>query len=306
MSRYKITTTCILFVLIFFPLTGKAIAQEGKLRYSIVVSKFENRSNWSGQWNLGDAWGAVLTDSLNQTGRFIVLGENDMRAEAMAEQDFAASNRAAGDGKTVVTGQMTPAQLLVKGEITQFADGTAGGGGGVGFRGIRVGVKGSKAEINVVMYIVDSSTGQVVASKKCYGEVTNKGLSLGINKDGFSGDVGGFRKTNAGKAIEMAVDEGVEFLISQLGEVPWTGKVVLSKEDKIYINRGSREGVTVGQTFDVGEETILRDPDTGEVLDYSIEKAGVIKATQVKEKISICDVIDGSGIEKGMTVLLPE
>ncbi|MDF1578507.1 MAG: hypothetical protein P1P81_08725, partial [Desulfobulbales bacterium] len=69
------------------------------LRYSITVSKFENRSNWSGQWDLGTAWGAVLTDSLNQSKRFIVLGEKDMRREAMEEQDFAASGRAAGGGK---------------------------------------------------------------------------------------------------------------------------------------------------------------------------------------------------------------
>jgi curli biogenesis system outer membrane secretion channel CsgG len=306
MDRYKVVAISILCGLIFFTCMGQSMAQEGKLRYSIGVSKFENRSSWRGQWNLGDAWGAVLTDSLNQTGRFIVLGEKDMRAEAMGEQDFAASDRAAGGGKTVVTGQMTPAQLLVKGEITHFADGTAGGGAGVGFKGIRIGAKGAKAEINVVMYIVDSSTGQVMASKKCYGEVTKKGLSLGVRKSGFSGDVGGFKKTNAGKAIEKAVDEGVGFLVSQLEEIPWSGKVILSKGKKVYINRGSREGVSVGQAFDVGEPEVLRDPDTGEVLDQTIERAGSIQVTQVKEKIAICKVVDGSGIKKGMTVLLPE
>jgi curli biogenesis system outer membrane secretion channel CsgG len=306
MDRYKVVAISILCGLVFLTCMGQSMAQEGKLRYSIGVAKFENRSNWRGQWNLGDAWGAVLTDSLNQTGHFIVLGEKDMRAEAMGEQDFAASDRAAGGGKTVVKGQMTPAQLLVKGEITHFADGTAGGGGGIGFKGIRVGAKGGKAEINVVMYVVDSSTGQVKASKKCYGEVSKTGLSLGVHKNGFSGDVGGFKKTNAGKAIEKAVDEGVAFIISQLEEIPWTGQVVLSKGDKVYINRGSREGVSVGQTFDVGKPEVLRDPGTGEVLDQTIEKAGTIQVTQVKEKIAICKVVDGSGIEKGMTVLLPE
>ena len=84
------------------------LAKEEGLRYSVAVSKFENRANWRGQWNLGDAWGAVLTDSLQKTGRFIVLGETDMRREALEEQDFAVSGRAAGGGKTVVTGQMAP------------------------------------------------------------------------------------------------------------------------------------------------------------------------------------------------------
>ena len=53
--------------------TGK-----GNLKYSITVSKFENRAGWSGQWDIGDAWGAVMTDSLNASGKFIVLGEKDM------------------------------------------------------------------------------------------------------------------------------------------------------------------------------------------------------------------------------------
>ncbi|MCF8142457.1 MAG: hypothetical protein K9N21_00915 [Deltaproteobacteria bacterium] len=287
---------------IFVPCVS-ALAAEGGLRYSIMVSKFENRSNWSGQWDLGDAWGAVLTDSLAQTGRFIVLGEKDMRGEAMEEQDLAASGRTAGGGKTVVTGQMTPAQLLVKGDITHFAEATEGGGGGIGFAGIRLGAGTSMAEINTVIYVVDSSTGQVLASKKCYGKVSDTGLSVGVSRHGFSGDLGGFKKTNAGKAVEQAVDEAVGFLTAKLSEIPWTGTVILVKGDRVYINRGTREGVSAGQTFQVGRTEILRDPQTGEVLDQSMEKAGTIEVVTVKEKIAICRAVQGSGIAKGMTVM---
>ncbi|MEW5908201.1 MAG: CsgG/HfaB family protein [Thermodesulfobacteriota bacterium] len=280
-------------------------AAEKGMRYSIMVSKFENRSNWRGQWDLGDAWGAVLTDSLNNSGKFIVLGEKDMRQDALDEQDFAAGGRAAGGGKKVVKGQMTPAQLLVKGEITHFDPGTSGGGGGVGFGGIRVGVSGGTAEINTVMYIVDSSTGQVVASKKCIGKVTKQGLSLGLDKGGFSGDVGGFRKTNTGKAVEAAVDEGVTFLISKLEDIPWTGDIITVKSGKAYMNRGSREGVAEGQVFNVGKIEVMRDPNTGEVLDQEIEVSGKIKASKVKEKLSICDITQGN-VKQGMTVMIPE
>lgn len=295
-----------MLVILILSLSGQCLAAPKGLRYSIVVSKFENRSNWRGQWSLGDAWSAVLTDSLNQTGKLIVLGEKDMRLEALAEQDFAASDRAAGGGKKVVTGQMTPAQLLVKGEITHFSDATAGGGGGIRIKGLRIGGKGGVSEINVVMYIIDSSTGQVMASKKCYGKVTKKGLSVGLSKGGFSGDIGGFKKTNEGKAIEMAVDEAVEFLISKLDEIPWTGTVILTEGEKVYVNRGEREGVSVGQTFDVGKVEVLRDPDTGEVLDQSLEKLATIKAVKVKQKISTCKVVSGGSVKKGMTIVLPD
>ena len=284
---------------------GQCLTAEGGLRYSIAVAKFNNKSNWRGQWNLGDAWGAVLTDSLNQTGRFIVLGEKDMRRDALAEQDFAASGRAAGGGKKVVTGQMTPAQLLIKGDITHFADGTEGGGGSIGIGGLRIGGGASTSEINVIMYIIDSTTGQVVASKKCYGKISKTGLSLGLAKGGFRGDIGGFKKTNAGKAMEMAVDQGVGFLESQLENIPWSGTVILSKGNKVYINRGKREGVTVGQSFDVGKADILRDPDTGEILDQSLDKVGTIQVIKVKKKIAICKVTQGQGMKKGMTVIMP-
>jgi len=272
------------------------------LRYSITVAKFENQSNWRGQWDLGTAWGSVLTDSLTQTGRFIVLGEKDMRKEAMDEQDFAASGRTAGEGKKVATGQMTPSQLLVKGVITHFADETGDLGGGIGFGGIKLGGTTSNSEINVVLYIVDSSTGQVMASKKCYGKISKNGLSLGVDKDGWSGNLGGFKKTNAGKAIEQAVDEGVKFMIEKLSTIPWTGTVVMVNGGKVYINRGEREGVTVGQKFKVGEATTIRDPDTGEVLDENVESIGNIEAIQVKEKLTICKVLSGNGFEKGMGV----
>ena len=70
----------------------------GGLRYSITVTQFENQAGWAGQWSIGDAWDTVLTDMLNQTGQFIVLGETDMRIAAMDEQDFVASGRTASGG----------------------------------------------------------------------------------------------------------------------------------------------------------------------------------------------------------------
>lgn len=306
MFRRTHISVAVLVVTVMLLAALPCLGADGGLRYSIMVSKFQNRSNWAGQWDLGDAWGAVLTDSLMQTGKFIVLGEKDMRQESLEEQDLASSGRAAGGGKTVTTGQITPAQLLIKGDITHFADSTEGGGGGIGIAGFRIGAGGSNAEINTVLYVVDSSTSQVVASKKCYGKVSEGGLSIGLSKGGFSGDIGGFRKTNAGKAVEQAVDEAVAFLISKMPEIPWTGDIIMVKGDRVYINRGSREGVSNGQTFQVGKVELLRDPKTGEVLDQTIEKSGAIEVLTVKEKISICKVTQGSGITKGMTVMRSE
>ena len=291
------------FLMVVVP--GACMAQSGGLRYSITVSKFENRAGWHGQWDIGDAWGAVLTDLLSQTGRFIVLGEADMRTEALAEQDFAATGRTAGGKKTPVTGQMTPAQLLVKGAITHVQGDTAGGGGGISLpHGLRVGGKGSTGEVNATIYIVDSTTGQVLASKSVVGSSSRKGLSLGYSGHGFSGDADAFKNDNVGKAVEAACAEAVGFLVAQLPKIPWTGTVVMTKDGKVYVNRGTREGVSVGQAFVVGESETVRDPDTGEVLDESLTEVARLEVATVREKLSICSVSSGNAaaIVKGMSV----
>jgi len=299
----RIVLSVIVLSLVF---ASSVYAQGGNLRYSIMVSKFENRSNWSGQWNLAETFGAVLTDSLQQTGKFIVLGEKDMRAEAMAEQDFNESGRTAGGKKAVVKGQMTPAQLLVKGEITHFQSSTTGGGGGLRIGGFKLGGSTDSAEINAVIYVVDSTTGQVVASKKVVGQASRTGLDVGFTDRNWGADLGGFKKTNVGKAVEQAIDEAVAFISTQIEKIPWEGTVVMVKDDKVYINRGSREGVTPGQNFVIGSAEQLRDPDTGELLDTSIEKAGTVVIESVKEKISIGRPVEGADrIQKGMTVMLP-
>lgn len=285
--------------------------KDGNLRYSIMVSKFENKANWSGRWDLGDAWGTILTDALMETKRFIVLGEKDMRKEAMEEQDLAAEGRTAKGKKTPEIGQMTPAQLLVKGAITHVEADTEGGKKGIGFKGLRVGVGGSKTEINITIYVVDSRTGQVKASKSVVGQAGKKGLKLGYHGGalgGLTGDMEEFAKDNLGQATMDAVNQAVEFLIEQLDSIPWEATVVSASNGKIIINRGTREGVKKGLRLVVGKAEEIVDPDTGEVLDRSVEKIATLVVDTVREKIAICKVVDGDADEvtKGMGVIPEE
>ena len=284
-----------------------AVFAQGNLRYSITVSKFENKSNWRGQWDLGDAWGTILTDQLVQSGRFIVLGEKDMRGEALAEQDFAATGRTAQGKKTPKTGRMTPAQLLVKGAITHVQE-TKGAGGGISLgkgilKGVTLGGDTGSAEINVTIYVVDSATGQVKGSKTVIGKSGKKGLRLGYSGTklgGLTGDLGGFEKDNMGQATTDAINQAMEYIIAQLDGIPWEGTVSLVKPDKLTINRGSREGVAVGMKFDIGSVEEVVDDDTGEVLDSEMTKIGTVTVTEVKEKVSYTTPLEGAA--KGMGV----
>ncbi|MCC5807768.1 MAG: hypothetical protein JJU00_15695 [Opitutales bacterium] len=280
-------------------------AQES-LRYTIGVHEFENRSNFRGQINLAQSWGAVLTDALQQSGRFIVLGESEMRGAALMEQDLAASGRAAGGDRAPQTGQLTPAQLLVKGEITHLQT-TGGGDGGVSVRGFSVGGGRSSAEINAIVYVVDSTTGQVKASKRVEGNSASTRARVGVRRSGVGADIGGFQNENLAEAVALAIEDAVAFIVSELDSVPWTADVVAVRGGQVYINRGEREGVSTGQNFVVGTVEELRDPGTGELLDIIMEEKARLEVAEVRERIAICKIIDGdpAAIERGSKVSLP-
>ena len=59
----------------------------------------------------------------------------------------------------------------------------------------------------------------------------------------------------------------------------------------------------MGRVFAVGEMETLRDPDTGEILDQSVETVATIQVEKVKEKIAICKIVKGGEVEKGMSVM---
>ena len=147
----------------------------------------------------------------------------------------------------------------------------------------------------------------MLASKSVVGTAKRKSGSIGYSSGGWGGAFGGHKNDNVGKAVESACAEAVDFIIGQLPNFPRTGAVVLVKGEGVYINRGSREGVRSGQEFVIGDAEVIRDPETGEVLDEEMTEVAHIRADQVKEKLSICSVTlgDATGVERGMTVHTP-
>lgn len=297
---------CISFSALVVGLAQSAAAQTGGLRYTITVGEFENRSGWTGQIQLGNAWATIMTDVLNQSEHFIVLAERPMRAAALEEQDLAASGRTAQGGKAPATGHLTPAQLVVKGAITHVQDDAKGKQGGINLGKISFGGKKKVTEINATIYLMETTTGQVLSSTSVVGISKSRGGGVGIHDGDVSASFSGHKDDNMTKAITAAVAQTVEWLVAQLPRIPWRGSVVMVEDQMVYINRGSREGVQAGWKLVVGEEKVIRDPDTGEVLDQSFQEVAQLEAVQVKEKLSVCRVITGDTLDvrKGLSVEL--
>ncbi|HSK78678.1 MAG TPA: CsgG/HfaB family protein [Thermoanaerobaculia bacterium] len=286
--------------------TSPLAAAQGGLRYSIFVEKFENKSGYRGH-ELGDEWETLLTSALHENGQFIVVAQGDMQASALKEQVRGMSGITKQGKKTAVRGRMTPAQLLVKGVITHFKQEAADQKGGIGFGGFRVGGGRASTEIRATLQMIDATTGALVASRSFTGSAQKRALSFSGRQGDRDAEMSSKEDDNVHAALEKAIADVIPWMTAQLPSVRWRGSVVKVEKERIFINRGTREGVAAGDEFIAGESEILDDPDTGETLDEIVHERARLRVVQVNERTSICNVIsgdiaqliEGMGIQRG-------
>lgn len=171
-------------------------------RHRVAVSAFEFRAG-QGSRQIGDGMTDMLTDSLVNTGRFIVL-ERERLSEVMAEQDLADTGRFAKE--TVATkGELEGAELLVRGSITMFDPNCSGGSALV--------VSGSSACIAINLRIIDARTGRVVSATTVEGKAgrTRVGLVLGGE---LPIGLGAYKKTPMESAIRDCIHAAVEHVVA--------------------------------------------------------------------------------------------
>lgn len=286
----------------------------------IAVHDFENKvenkeTNWWRDPKLGTGMSDMLVTSLMNTNYFIVLEREQLEDAVFKEQDLAASGRMNKTGGAKMGGVLQ-AQIMVQGAVTLFEEGTKAkaGGGGLSFQGVTLGLGGSggESQVGVDIRLIDTYTGQVLASKNCKGFAKSKGRALSVGLAGTSqghpGAIGfggaDFEKTPLADATRDAINAAVNFIVTEMNKVPWAGKVLkVTPDGQIYINSGERNNVHEGNMFSVykvGEK--FTDPDTGEDLGSEEKYLGKIKIVTVKDKLSICTNVEGSGYEKGNVV----
>lgn len=288
-------------VIVLFCFTDVTVGYAAALKKFVAVSRFENKTSWKGQWALDQGMTDQLTDALMQSGKFIVL-ERETLNDVIEEQDLAASGRTA-KSKSAATGKLTSAQILIKGAITEFEHKSGGGGQKFSIKGFSIGQKREEAHVGVIIRLIDTTTGEVLSSQRVEGKAKSGGVSWGADTHGVSFGSDGFKKTPLGKATQIAIDNAVAFIASEMQTIPFQAKVIRNAGSTIYINAGERNNVSVGDTFNVysaGEPLI--DPDTGETLGFEESKIGTIKVTSIQEKFSKATKLSGGTISKGCII----
>ncbi|KAB2896504.1 MAG: penicillin-binding protein activator LpoB [Dokdonella sp.] len=178
---------------------------------AIGVAEFKNESA-AGWWRGGVGWelSGMLSNELASSGHFRVVERNKLE-NVLQEQNLAASGRVrAGTGAKM--GQVTGADYLVFGTVTDYEENTASTGGGISFKGISLGGKKSEAYVRVDVRVVNATTGDIEFSRAIEGRSSGGGISVGVYRGGFGGALGHEKNTPAGKAIGAALVEISEYL----------------------------------------------------------------------------------------------
>lgn len=262
----------------------------------IAVADFENKTNWSGQINLGTGMSDQLITALMNTGRYIVLERENIQG-VLREQDFAASGRTTAEGGAKI-GQISRAQILIQGAITEFGY-QGGGGGGVNIKGFTFGGSEESAVVGIDVRIYDTTTGQILSSKACRGIAKASGSNIGYAGSDFAFAVGGEARTPMDFAVRAAIEQAVDFITFGLSNVSWSGRVVMMKDGLVYINAGRESGINIGDKFSIYREgEAVVDPDTGLTLGSEKTKIGTVEIVAVEEKFAKATPVSGTGFDK--------
>ena len=210
MKSMVVTGLCLVVSLLVF--TSPVAAADKPV---LGVAEFRNEVGqaaywWYGTGSVGWDLSDMLSNELAATGSFRVV-ERAKLEPILAEQDLADYGRVA-EGTGAEVGKLTGATYLVLGSVSAYEENVKGTGGGIGFKGIRVGGKKGKAYMAVDLRVVNTTTGELEFVRTVEGRSSSKGLDVGVWKSGFHGDLAQYEKTPTGKAIRACMIEIVDYL----------------------------------------------------------------------------------------------
>jgi len=215
----------LLLTIALLTLAGPAAAQSNRPTVALLDFDFASIQHWwSGNQDIGKGIADMIVDGLVEDGTYRVI-ERKRISDVLAEQDFSNSDRAdPSQGQVVKIGKALGVKYLIVGSVTKFGmedKNTRIGGSILGRRNFGVGdvgTKKGKASVAVTARMIDTTTGEIMASAKGDATSSRSGLLLGGGANRVSGHIefgsSNFRDTVLGEATEAAILQVVEKLIA--------------------------------------------------------------------------------------------
>ena len=215
---------------VLFALAALAAPAQAQSRPTVALLDFEFgaiQQWWGGNDDVGRGIADLIIDELVNDGSYRVI-ERKRLDVVLAEQNFSNSDRADPSAADLAKiGKALGVKYLIVGTITKFGTedkkvGVGGGGWGGGKFGIgKVGTSKGKASVAITARMIDTATGEILASAKGEGTSSRSGLLLGGSGGGGGGAAGNldmgssnFRESILGEATETAVKQVAEKLVA--------------------------------------------------------------------------------------------
>ena len=259
-----------------------------------------------------DGLTAMLIDALARDGHFVVVERGGLAA-IQAEQALGTSNAAVGE-TAAKTGQLIGASAIVRGAVIKYEAAANGGSLGVGGFGLgsllapQAGVKHQTSVLEISIRLIDTTTGQIVATYTAEGSAgaNSANLDLVNPKSGLSAGMSAFLNTPIGQAAQDAIVKIVHRIVEGMRAVPWSSTIVEASGGRIYVSGGLDRRLRPGQMLVVLRKgKVFTDPATGRVLDVERERIGTIRIDGVRDKMSTATQVDGQMPVRGDTLALP-
>lgn len=301
MSLAFLSKTAVVVSILLLPVASQAAKRDGEEersypayggpRYVVAVLPFANRvQNIYGGYEIGEGLSEMLITELMRTERFQLV-EREVIGNIVQEQELAMTgltNTQTG----LQTGQLSGAQFMIRGAVTEFNDQAGGGGMKIAFSKAEASTKSSKAYVGIDVRMVDNATGQIYASYNANAEAVSRGASLAAVISEFGDDfkfgASHFNNTPIGKATRKALGDVVDFIIAESANIPWQGMLIQATPAQAVINRGQNTNIKAGDelvVYSPGKPLI--DPETGFNLGSLETRVCIVRVVDVRDKFSV-------------------
>jgi len=244
---------------------GKPPPNPRLIRPVVAVTDFENRANFSGQWNLGGGMAEIMTERLMASERVTILERRHL--DSVVGEIVRQGRDLFREEGRVKRGRLMNARYLIRGVVTDFTvTGDATGWFSTATKEGRV--RGSRARVGLYVTVSDVESGEIISAVRTEGTASAGGFGMGVNYKlvSFGGDA--YFRTPLGRATAMAMGRAVDKVLEDIPKEYWEPRVAEGGPDLVIVNGGDNVGLKAGDRFLVrGAGRDITDPITGQVIE---------------------------------------
>jgi len=245
---------------------AKSQASKPSLKRKVAIGRITNETNHGRSLlrsDSGDPLGKQVADMLTQklveSGQFLVLERPDLSV-LQAESELSQSEL-----------NLVGADTLILGSLVEFGRSTTG------TKGFWSKSKKQSANAKVAFRLVDTANARAYFSATGAGEATSE-----TGEVAFAGSTAGYDGTLNDGAIDAAISDVVDEIISNLSSRPWQSVILSSDNDGIFIAAGESQGIRPGMKLGIelaGKQVKSR--QTGFMISLPGKQVGTVEVVSL-------------------------